>query len=1738
MFIGTVSDVEGTTVAGLDRSNRCSTATVENLSTQLVAKDSVELNWTVPDDVLSCVKIIEIFVGRQKIAISKESTSYTFKDLKQCQPFELDVRIVSVDGTVGPAKEAKFPVMNTSVTFLSTTEVNISWNLLPEAVECLQSITVVGEQFERTVELNENVTVYDLKTCHIYHFDVIAKFKNGRSYKIAVDVDNRDQLSANMSISSDLVLWTFPREAFDCLESFLIRQAIPLKRLISENNYLLTNESTSGEFSYQLIDQDEKCAARIITITPQYRLGISGRPTRNTFKLAEIGPLKYEDVTVENVQGRKVMVSWKKPTLNGECAKQYRISYLDQTVWVDANESNTTISGLNACQAYLFTVELFDVEGEIKSRVVRSVTIQEEVIGSVTSLQIIENNAGILWLRWEVPDEWVYCVGSYHVEERYYDATKRGEMWNSIELTEPNATAIQLKTPHICLLTNVSVTPVSKTNISGATSYIDLRGPVQRLEVRQNASDSVTISWEPPQFVSKCITHYLVFRNGLSDPIVNTTSSQVLISDLKLCKKYVFQVVPVSESQTTHSSSEVGVLLEEHISAVRSVSTTFNLIQWEPPSEGAGCVAQYLITQTDPDSGRLLVNRTVDTRLYDLSELDTRKATDTCTVPTNVRITPISKSGILGESRELAPRLGPVRNVTIDDSVERQIELRWEPPRLCAQFVKAYRITYLEKEIIKDSTEETSVTVFGLDACVKYDFMITAINCDDVDGKERNVSATVKEEKPSIVEDLEAYEIEPRSLSAKWKPPFENGTHCVLYYRVVAWVGDNRHVFDNNTTDLHVTLGEVMACATYTVQVIPVSKTMDGLNTAVDILTKERVIMKYHIQAVRSTNQTARSLELQTSLTSENNNLCTLVMVRFICRTNVVPEGEEPKVFWGDSQISDPNATYTAVVESLEPFTEYNCTASIENNAGYSEESTAIEFRTDEDFPEYPRILNLIGGYRHMNVSWEAPLVKNGVITRYRIHIRSSGADYPRPSYCALLDDFDETIDYHLDENISAVTDSTERNLIHTVLNLRPFENYVVQVAAATKAGLGPYSEMVGQRTLPAQPDSVYEISEYNVTLPSVDEPYNSSVFVSWLLPCHLNGNLRSFIGQFIGFRAGLEHTLDWSLTIADGDVVSEKYTFVEHRLEPEFRYNVSIVVFVNDVANHSDPKFLSFDSPAGIPVIKDDVNWGTVDVMEAPNPTQTAKIILSHSIFDSHVGNIRHVALLLAERHCQEDPVPCRNLSTGWPDLRSWSDVAGMRCIAQYQTTPQEWSPVQVAGADLQGREQDPVVYVIGNETCDERVGYCNGPLKPGTEYALIVRVFTQSGFSDSPIQFFRTDSLIQLTVIVSIIFVCLLVAFILGIVVLWRSHKLVAAAQAAVRSPNDEPSDIPLKSFSGIYEELIQSNREKITKEYQSINYFSDQLLNETVTFFVGKENEKKNRYLGIIPYDGNRVLLDYDDIVGDEDEEVNDYINASFIDGYKYQREYIATQGPKKETSFDFWRMILQYEVESIVMLTQTVENDKIKCYQYFPRYSQQASFRDITIKCTQEMNLTFYQKRLLMVTRGNIRRAVFHYHFLVWPDHGCPASPTDLIKFIKIVRSERKNLALPVVVHCSAGVGRTGTLIALDIIIQRIQQEKKINIYDTVKQLRRQRVKMVQTCEQYAFLYQSCLEYTTRNGRKKPKTSNEEISTRSSLSSSVPNGSFRKPRINIKFPKYVQSGIANVKTYVPDDIETRS
>uniref|UniRef100_A0A182N2F2 protein-tyrosine-phosphatase n=1 Tax=Anopheles dirus TaxID=7168 RepID=A0A182N2F2_9DIPT len=803
--------------------------------------------------------------------------------------------------------------------------------------------------------------------------------------------------------------------------------------------------------------------------------------------------------------------------------------------------------------------------------------------------------------------------------------------------------------------------------------------------------------------------------------------------------------------------------------------------------------------------------------------------------------------------------------------------------------------------------------------------------------------------------------------------------------------------------------------------------------------------------------------------------------------------------------------------------------------------------------PESPGGVELVGQNRSINITWKAPSVKNGVVVRYRIHVRMIAPEYPLPRLFAPLEEFNETVVLRDEVNLDDSRSGDGVEFQHSVGNLNPFTLYTVQVAAATGAGFGAYTEPEEVVTLPDVSNVTASFRIDSIVGPELNKEYESVVSFSWELPCGLHGRLTRFVGTMHGIRDQdplSPHALVWEVSVGENEEIQDTYGYVDNRLKPEYNYTVSISVEVGNVTERSPEAMLQFESPAGIPSINHTEEWFNVNVLDAPNPTNTARIVLGNITLTADIGSIRYMALLISERQCQLDPEPRTDFintsgATQWPNVSDWYRANNMRCVEQYQTTPKFWNPMQRTTRAVVG----PIEYVVGKESCDKGQEYCNGPLKPGTEYALIVRIFSRSGYTDSELQMFRTDSLIKVGLIVSAVIACLLLAFIGGLVVVWRKQRLLLPAQQAGRAPTEEPADIPLKSFPNQYDELFQSNREKVSKEFQAINYFSDFALQETVSFQSARENDRKNRYVNILPYDSNRVLLDsYED--EEDGDGANDYINASFIEGYKYQREYIATQGPKQETCYDFWRMVLQYEIESIVMLTQPIDHDKNKCCQYYPRFNQYNDFGDLRVKCTQELNLSLYYKRLFLVSKGNLTKAVFHYHFLDWPDHSCPASTTDLIKFSKIVRAERKSYAIPLVVHCSAGVGRTGTFIALDIILQRMQQEKKINVYDTVKRLRRQRVKMVQTLDQYTFLYQCCLEYVSKSNRKKPKTSSIEVIRRDDKSKppypdvilevgeqqqQVVVGNGGKPLFNIKFPKSVNSGLGTVTSFAPSDIE---
>ncbi|XP_048243317.1 uncharacterized protein LOC124125607 isoform X1 [Haliotis rufescens] len=230
----------------------------------------------------------------------------------------------------------------------------------------------------------------------------------------------------------------------------------------------------------------------------------------------------------------------------------------------------------------------------------------------------------------------------------------------------------------------------------------------------------------------------------------------------------------------------------------------------------------------------------------------------------------------------------------------------------------------------------------------------------------------------------------------------------------------------------------------------------------------------------------------------------------------------------------------------------------------------------------------------------------------------------------------------------------------------------------------------------------------------------------------------------------------------------------------------------------------------------------------------------------------------------------------------------------------------------------------------------------------------------------------------------------------------------------------------------------------------------------------NKGKNRFKGYYPYDYNRVVLH-----DDSDDSRGDYINASYLDGYKTDNRYIAAQGPyKSDIVEDFWRMIWQEGCTSIVMVTGLVEAGKVKCLQYWPSGKVSEKFGDVMVTVETETRLANYTITKLAVEneKESERRDVYHLHFSSWPDHGVPdtAALLDFMWRVKVISGQQTE---PIIVHCSAGIGRTGTYIAIESLVEQAKSEGVVDVVSFVSNMRGQRKNMIQTKEQYLFVYQA-------------------------------------------------------------------
>ncbi|XP_029310609.1 receptor-type tyrosine-protein phosphatase delta isoform X30 [Cottoperca gobio] len=275
-----------------------------------------------------------------------------------------------------------------------------------------------------------------------------------------------------------------------------------------------------------------------------------------------------------------------------------------------------------------------------------------------------------------------------------------------------------------------------------------------------------------------------------------------------------------------------------------------------------------------------------------------------------------------------------------------------------------------------------------------------------------------------------------------------------------------------------------------------------------------------------------------------------------------------------------------------------------------------------------------------------------------------------------------------------------------------------------------------------------------------------------------------------------------------------------------------------------------------------------------------------------------------------------------------------------------------------------------------------------------------------------------------------------------------------------------IPIMDLADHLERLKANDNLKFSQEYESIDP-GQQFTWEHSNLEV---NKPKNRYANVIAYDHSRVLLSaIDGIPG------SDYINANYIDGYRKQNAYIATQGSLPETFGEFWRMIWEQRSAIIVMMTKLEERSRVKCDQYWPtRATETYGLIQVSLLDTVELATYCVRTFALFKNGSSEKREVRQFQFTAWPDHGVPEHPTPFLAFLRRVKACNPPDAGPMVVHCSAGVGRTGCFIVIDAMMERIKHEKTVDIYGHVTLMRAQRNYMVQTEDQYVFIHDALQE----------------------------------------------------------------
>ncbi|XP_042368071.1 receptor-type tyrosine-protein phosphatase S-like isoform X19 [Plectropomus leopardus] len=1184
--------------------------------------------------------------------------------------------------------------------------------------------------------------------------------------------------------------------------------------------------------------------------------------------------------------------------------------------------------------------------------------------------------------------------------------------------------------------------------------------------VTERTATSITLTWDSgnPEPVSYyIIQHKSKYSDDLYKEIDGVATTRYSVGGLSPYSDYEFRVVAVNNIGRGPPSESIEAKTAEQApsTAPRQVrghmlSTTTAVIHWDEPEEANGQIMGYRVYYTMDStqhvnlwekqivrgSNFVTIQGLIPNKTYYIKVLAYTSVGDG---PLSPDLQIIAKTGVPSQATDFK---GEAKSET-------SILLSWIAPAQTGQEnqITGYELIYRKRDDKEEkhiSFEPTTTYLLkDLKPFTTYTFRLAARSKHGVGAYTNEISAETPQTLPSgPPRKVEVEAVNSSSIKVIWRSPMPTKQHGqirgyqVHYVRMVngeptgqpvikdILIDDAQWEYDDST-EHEMIITELQAETTYSVTVAAYTTKGDGARSKPKLITTTGAVPDKPRLMVSTTNMGTALLQWHPPTLTHGP--LQGYRLRF-GRKDVDPL----------TVIEFPERENHYTTKEIHKGASYTFRLSARNKVGFGEE-TVKEVTTNEDVPSgYPQIITAEGATTStIQVTWQPVLLaeRNGQIVKYALQYKDINS--PRsPS-----------------ELFITAPEST------VILDgLKADTTYDIKMCAFTSKGSGPYSPSVQFRTQPL--DQAVFAKNFHVRA-----AMKTSVLLTWEIPDTYNPAQPFTILYDNGQSVEVDGKLTQKLITG---------------LQPETQYSFLLTNRGN--------------SAGGL--------QHRVSTMTAPDILRTKPFLIGKTNSDGMV-TVELPAVETSEkvRGYYIVVVPLKKQRTGkffkpWdnPDEMNLEELLkeinrtsrGLRL--RRQAEPKAY--IAASFTDL------PPEFTLGDGKTYK--GFENKQLQNGQEYIFFVLavlemseniMYATSPYSDPVVSadidpqpiIDEEEGLIWVVgpVLAVVFIICIVIAILLYKRKRAESEARKGSLPNSKEMPLHHPTDpvelrrlnfqtpgmashppIPIMDLADHLERLKANDNLKFSQEYESIDP-GQQFTWEHSNLEV---NKPKNRYANVIAYDHSRVLLSaIDGIPG------SDYINANYIDGYRKQNAYIATQGSLPETFGEFWRMIWEQRSAIIVMMTKLEERSRVKCDQYWPtRGTETYGLIQVTLLDTVELATYCVRTFALFKNGSSEKREVRQFQFTAWPDHGVPEHPTPFLAFLRRVKACNPPDAGPMVVHCSAGVGRTGCFIVIDAMMERIKHEKTVDIYGHVTLMRAQRNYMVQTEDQYVFIHDALQE----------------------------------------------------------------